>query len=382
MEHGGDTYRSATLHRQAAPLWTESNLEFNSRGWCASNSSKLGHVAYSHQKLIITSLIPPTMSASFAPLGPPPLPLGWTEHTGMQQAIRHMPITVFAGPGGQVYYHNAQTQESTYVRPLPAFPVIPAVQSAKKKKEKPLSKTPIPGTDWLRVKTTEGNIFYSHRVTKESLWTVPVDIEDAVELLEKEETIGQEKLKQAAVDEAEEAAQRAEQEQVSEVERIKGEIQGLVKRKAEDAMPIDEVAIIKRAKVGGEEEDRNDSDESEEEDWQKEAAAQLAIEAEEEAKRVEEEVRRAKEEAAAEAKKQHLNMPGRVDLSIEEAKALFKASPLSTVCPTPNSLRNADSTKREKHQPLASMGHVPTLVRIRSAICPASIGVRTSRSFR
>ncbi|KAI0750668.1 hypothetical protein C8Q80DRAFT_1100024 [Daedaleopsis nitida] len=252
---------------------------------------------------------------------PPPLPLGWTEHVG---------------PNGQPYYYNAQTQQSTYVRPLPAFPMIPqavappaAVPAQKKaKKEKPLVKTPIPGTPWLRVITTEGNTFYTHTGEKRSVWTVPEDIKDAVEQLEREEA-----LKKA------EEAKRAEEERVKEVERIQSEVREMVgKRKAaEGPVPMDEVVVTKKAKVDdeedGEDEDEDEDDEEEEEEeeeWQREAAAQLAAEAEEEKKRREEEEKRLEEEAKRlkEAEKQkgapQLNMPSRVDLSIDEAKALFK----------------------------------------------------------
>ncbi|KAJ8455308.1 hypothetical protein ONZ51_g12521 [Trametes cubensis] len=250
---------------------------------------------------------------------PPPLPPGWTEHLG---------------PTGQPYYFNAQTGESTYVRPLPAFPIIPqaaalavpataAVAGAaaagtapkKPKKEKPVVKTPIPGTEWLR-----------------SVWTVPDEIKEAVEQLEREEA-----LKKA--EEAEEAAKRAEEERAKGVERIQREVHEKVsKRKAEEVMPVDEIVVSKKAKVAGEaeededmgEEDDDDDDESEEEEWQREAAAQLAKEAEEEKRRQEEEKKRQEEEARKlkEAEKQkgmpQINMPERVDLSIDEAKALFK----------------------------------------------------------
>ncbi|RDB22868.1 Transcription elongation regulator 1 [Hypsizygus marmoreus] len=247
---------------------------------------------------------------SFTPMGPPPLPVGWSEHIG---------------PAGQVYYYNTQTQESTYVRPVPAFHVMPTIQSEPvKRKEKPLVKTPIPGTEWLRVRTTEGNIFYSHKVKKESVWVVPDDIKDAVEKLEKDERRKQDKAERDTADEA----SRAERERVLEVERVKGEVQELVKRKAEDSTPLDEIVVAKKAKIEEEdEEEEAESDESEEEEWQREAAAQLAAEAEAERKRLEEEAEREKTEAETEAKRiqsGQLNMPGRVDLSIDEAKALFK----------------------------------------------------------
>ena len=78
------------------------------------------------------------------------------------------------------------------------------------------------------------------------------------------------------------------------------------------------------------------------EDWQKEAAAQLAAEAEEEERHKEEEKKQKEEEARKlkEAEKQkgapQLNMPDRVDLSIDEAKALFKVkhNMLRCVCAT------------------------------------------------
>ncbi|TFK55688.1 hypothetical protein OE88DRAFT_1731350 [Heliocybe sulcata] len=251
-------------------------------------------------------------------MAPPPLPPGWTEHVG---------------PGGQPYYFNSLTKESTYVRPLPAFPsapmhmqaIIPGVQPAKKK-EKPAKKVLIPGTEWLRVSTTEGNVFYTHKVEKRSVWTVPEEIREAVEALEKEEV---DSLNRASPDSKE------NEEVMREVKRVKKEAQEAAKRKAEEAVPVDEVVITKKAKVEEAEEDEDDEEEeeeSEEEEWQREAAAQLAAEAEEEEKRrKEEEEDRKKAEAEEEAERAklaasmpQLSMPDKVDLSIDEAKALFK----------------------------------------------------------
>lgn len=244
---------------------------------------------------------------------------------------------IHAGPAGQPYYYHAGTRESTYVRPLPAFPVIPQaiIPQPPKKKDKPLVKTPIPGTEWLRVKTTEGNVFYSHKAKKQSVWTVPEEIKDAVESFERaEEHESTQKQQQEAKDkEVEKLGFEEEQEQ--ELKRIKTEMQGIVKRKAEEPQLLDEVVISKKARVeeedeGEEEEEGEDDDESEEEEWQREAAAQLAAEAEEEKRRLEEEARFIQEAEDLEAKKMQeneksqLNMPDRVDLSIEEAKALFK----------------------------------------------------------
>lgn len=206
-----------------------------------------------------------------------------------------------------------------------------AIPQAVKAKEKPLVKTPIPGTEWLRVRTTQGNVFYSHKVKKESIWTVPDEIKDAVAALEKTEKDREDRKLKEKILKAEDAAQRAERERLSEIERVKNEVQqDLVKRKAEEPLPVDEV-ITKKARVDDDVDEGGEDEESEEEDWQREAAAQLAEEAEQERQRVEEEARLAKEEEEeAEAKRAkesaQLNMPAKVDLSVEEAKALFKAS--------------------------------------------------------
>ncbi|KAJ7667986.1 Hsp90 protein-domain-containing protein [Mycena polygramma] len=229
-----------------------------------------------------------------APYAAPPLPFGWTEHIS---------------PTGQPYYFHVNG-ESTYVRPLPPPMVQPL---AKKKKEKPLVKTPIPGTEWLRVRTTEGNTFYSHKTKKESIWQVPEEIKAAVEALEKEER-------------EKEATALAPTDVSREIDRVKSEVADAVKRKAEEPIPMDEVVITKKAKVETSA-DESDESEEEEEEWEKEAAAQLAAEAEEEKQRVEEETKRLKDEAEAENQRllaAQLNMPKRVDLSVEEAKALFK----------------------------------------------------------
>ncbi|KAF9055246.1 HSP90-domain-containing protein [Hymenopellis radicata] len=216
-----------------------------------------------------------------------PLPPGWTEHTG---------------PNGVKYYFHANTQESTYVRPLPP----PPSNTVKPKKEKPSTKTPIPGTDWLRVKTNEGNTFYFHPVNKTSLWTVPPEIKEAVEAFERA------------------SADPIEQERNREVERVKAEVEALVKRKADDGNEPDS-RVSKKAKVEDEEESESSDDDGPEEDWEKEAAEQLAAEA----KKAEEEAAARKiqqkvEEELAKRQKADLKIPDRVDLSIDEAKALFK----------------------------------------------------------
>lgn len=186
-------------------------------------------------------------------------------------------------------------------------------------------KTPIPGTDWIRVKTTQGNLFYSHKVDKKSIWAVPDEIKDAVAALEKQE---QENIEL-------DSRRQEEDNAKAEVERIKAQLlKETAKRKAQDPVPVDEVVISKKARVEDDEDEEMDdeSEESEEEEWQKEAAAQLEAEAEEEAERrkVEEEEEKLEAEAARKAEEEakknprSINMPTRADLSLEEGKALFK----------------------------------------------------------
>ena len=260
------------------------------------------------------------------------LPVGQSTQVSVliQVSFFLLHCSPISAPGGQPYYFNVQTRESTYIRPLPSFPFHPGAppQPIAPKKEKPLTKTPIPGTEWLRVKTTAGNIFYSNKVTKESVWTVPSEIRQLVESLERpEQESSQSHLQDGS------RASATEEEDLAEVQRVKDEVEATLKRKVDDVVPLDEVVISKRTKLGskeGEMEDDGDGedsdDESEEEEWQREAAAQLAAEAEEERMRQEQENKRIQQEAQVQEVKetQPHNMPERVDLSLDEAKALFK----------------------------------------------------------
>lgn len=195
--------------------------------------------------------------------------------------------------------------------------------------------------------TTEGNTFYTHKGRKESVWVAPEEIKEGLLELGHAEAREAEQARLEQQEEEEEAMKierMREEEEEEEVDRIKAEVQGLVKRRKRGELePLDEVVITKKARVeeddGEEVEKDEDEDEDEEdeesenesesdEDWQKEAAAQLAAEAEEDERRREEEAKRIIEAEEAEAKraqeKQSLNMPDRVDLSLDEAKALFK----------------------------------------------------------
>ena len=232
-----------------------------------------------------------------------PLPQGWTEHRGNGTYLPcghtlTLITAITTGPTGQPYYYNYLSRESTYIRPTASM----QPQSVKKQ-EKPLFKTPIPGTDWLRVTTTEGNIFYSHKVKKESVWVIPEELKTALEALQDEEKQYEEHLALAPPTVT---------------------LPQVGKRKAMDAQPSEGVVLNKKARVEEEEEtSEEEEEEEEEEDWQREAVKQLAAEAEEERMRTLEREKEAEMEAQ-QIREQAI--PQRIDLSIEEGKALFKVS--------------------------------------------------------
>ncbi|KIY71447.1 HSP90-domain-containing protein [Cylindrobasidium torrendii FP15055 ss-10] len=243
-----------------------------------------------------------------------PLAVGWTEHPGASNN---------QWPNGVRYYFNANTQESTYVRPT-------GVPLAPKAPERPTTKIAIPGTDWLRVRTNRNNLFFFHPSSKQSVWTVPEDIRDAVERLD--------------IEQAQRTQPMSEADQ--EIQRVKNEVEGLFKRKADDD---GNAPAAKKARM--EDEDSEESEEEEEgdgeqEDWEREAAEQLAIEAQEAAKKAKAEgdLRRKQSEAEAVAlarRKAELGIPDGVELNSEEAKAMFKVrDDNSTAQQTSNILQN------------------------------------------
>ena len=166
----------------------------------------------------------------------------------------------------------------------PAGPVVPQTEHVTK--EKPHTKILIPNTEWYRVTTTKGNVFYANKITKQSLWEMPEELKPALDAWQ---------VERDGSGEADDASSS--------------------KRKLEDS--VDQGAT-KKAKY--QEEDDEDESDEELEDWQREAAEQLAAEAEQ--ARLEEQ-QRLKEEKA-EAEQLRALVPDKVNLSLEEGKALFK----------------------------------------------------------
>lgn len=270
--------------------------------------------------------LPPAVPA-FLGHGPPPpqptllLPPGWTEH---------------AAPTGHSYYYHAATNQSTYVRPLPlngqSFPVPDSGQtsfsaSKKKKKvrrEKPVSKTAIPGTSWSRVKTSEGNVFYFNKEKKESVWEAPEEIAEAVAELEQEED------ERDAQEEQKAPTPPPAAFGIGRLFAAEG------KRKAEDPIPgatkakgrkpqEEEEAAKSAAAPDVEMADGEAGDDGEA--WQRQVAEEMA--AEEEAATTAKkgdptEKQEETDEKDAKEPPKDYNVPQQVNLSPEEARALFK----------------------------------------------------------
>ena len=178
-----------------------------------------------------------------------------------------------------------------YLTPAQKLPV-------KQKQEKPLLKTHIPGFDWLRITTTERNIFYFHKNSKKSTWVVPDELKSVLEAFEAEEKAG------------------------PSDEQIAGKSNS--KRKADGPAPTDRV-VAKKVKRHGSQDSEVETSDEEEDEWQSKAAEQLAAEAEE-FKRLKEEERKKQDlqEAQRAFAASEMVMPRTVDLSVEESKALFK----------------------------------------------------------
>ncbi|GAA5912393.1 uncharacterized protein JCM6883_005654 [Sporobolomyces salmoneus] len=309
----------------------------------------------------------------------PPVPPPWTEHKA---------------PGGQPYWFNPITNVSTYTRPLapppppgfaiagavpppPAgFPVVPTssqfapplhfsnsadnpaaagAPTKKKKKEKPKEKLPIEGTSWIRVTTNKGNVFYNHKETKESVWTVPDEIKDQVEALEKKERElrEEEEAKKVREEELERSSQRkrkaedqAEKEDVTaeqgaaddekagdgeekgqleiEIEGVNGNVPSAVPTESKPSAspstappPVDEPPKKKKPKtkvVSSIEELET------EEDWQRQMAEQMAKEAQEAEEKERKEMAEAMKPDVVQAKEQ----TEKLEVNQIEAAAMYK----------------------------------------------------------
>ena len=321
--------------------------------------------------------IPPFMPGGpmMMPNFPPPLPPGWSEHT--------------APDGLTKYYYNSQTRESTYSRP--SFAPLPngmpppinnaqaAIPEKKKKKEKPKEKVAIPGTGWQRITTSEGNVFYFEKETKRSEWSVPDEIKEEVAELEADEK----RLKDEALKQEKEKREADRLERLREQERVRAEIEEerkkklafiAAKRKAaaeaqegESKRPKTEPAVQDEGTEAAQDPDeRQDEDEDEaygpqdeedEEEWMKAVAAEFA-QADQEKQEQEEKARQATQLNTEEAAKQIFAVPQKVNVSLEEQRALFKVSCLLIRHDDYSSL--SGFTDGERYLSLCTMGSIIT----------------------
>lgn len=174
-----------------------------------------------------------------------------------------------------------------------------------------MEKTPIPGTPWIRVKTNEGNTFYTHTEKKESVWEVPEEIAEEVNKLEVEE--------QAAKIIAE-----MEKAQPPPLPTVAPPVAAGTKRKAGETGK----SAGKKAKVEESAPATADMpiDTADDEAWQREVAAEMVAETKGGGKPIETMEKTAEPGDTKEVPKEY-NMPQQVNLSPEEAKALFKVRP-------------------------------------------------------
>ena len=316
---------------------------------------------------------------------------------------------------------------STYVRPIapppppgfplagappPGFPVAaapppaaalpplhfgssnaPPAPAKKEKKEKPKEKLPIEGSDWVRVTTNRGNVFYNHAQTRESVWTIPDDIKVQVEALERKEREDKDRAEReerderdraaaaaaskkrkaeddepvaapAAVDDVEDEDDEPHSARDDEAEHERAELDLEIEGAADDAgasVPDDTASAAapaapsmsdeppkkkqKKAKVVSSLEDLAD------EDWQRSIAAQMAEEAAAEEQMQGEAQAVEKDEPVSEEARVQAQ---RLEVNAVEAAAMFKVRPLLPPA-TLSTLADGDSVRaglaeREGHQ--------------------------------
>jgi transcription elongation regulator 1 len=222
----------------------------------------------------------------------------------------------------------------------PVAPSAPAEK--KKKKEKPKEKVTVPGTGWQRITTTDGNVFYFEKESKRSEWSVPDEIKEEVAEMEAEEK----RLSEEAAKQEREKKEADRLERLREQERVRAEIEEerkkklayiAAKRKA-DAEAKEGQAKKAKTEVqdeeGGEAEQKDaEADDGEEafgpdgeedeEEWMKAVAAEFA-QADQEKEAKEDKARQETKINTEEAAQKIFAVPEKVNVSLEEQRALFK----------------------------------------------------------
>lgn len=210
---------------------------------------------------------------------------------------------------------------------MPIAPVAPAPEK-KRRKEKAKVKIPIPGTSWVRVTTNEGHTFYFEKESKRSEWSIPTEIAEAVAAFDEAERL-----------EKEEKAKAERLEKLREQERVRAEIAEERKRKAEEKKrkATEESGNSRDAKTRKTETEDDPEEQyapegDDEEAWMKAVAAEFA-EADKKAATDAEDAEAAQKQAEEEAARKVFAAQREVKVSLEEGRALFKAS-------TPSDMRS------------------------------------------
>ncbi|SGZ28696.1 BQ5605_C027g10412 [Microbotryum silenes-dioicae] len=268
-----------------------------------------------------------------------------------------------SAPAGQPYWFNPITNVSTYVRPLPpqaqlsAPPGLPPMMNPpplhfpsastssvpmkkeKEKKEKPKTKLEIEGTDWIEVTTNQGNVFWSNKATKESVWIVPKEVKELMARKEREEKAEGERererereagRKRKAEEEggAEQTEQEAEKKEDSTTQKehaptTTNEVPSAPTNASDSVAPPKKKKKSKVVVVHDIEEMEQD------EDWQRQIAEEMAREVEEQQKQHEQEEQQQLQQpdhvGRSVGRPQAAAAPlGGLDVSAEEGMALFK----------------------------------------------------------
>jgi len=210
----------------------------------------------------------------------------------------------------------------------------------------------------LYVITNLGNKFYFNGTKQASVWQLPKEIAEAVAAMKSIEREDEKKAQTELLTHA------AEAEKQIEVNRVEQETERVTKRKADEETPLDEIVISKKVRKESDKdsEDSEDSEEEEEEEWQREAAAQLAVEAAEECRRQEEKEVDQRQMEETKTVQNVIKMPIKVDLSIDEAKALFKVS--CEVCQVASSNKAFTvAVEGERYQSTPPLGYITAQIR-------------------
>jgi hypothetical protein len=243
----------------------------------------------------------------------------------------------------------------------------------KAKREKPLTKVQVPGTEWLRVKTTEGNIFWTHKVNKTSLWEVPEEIQDIIQDLDWESLEANEPAK-------DEAPANAKRKVSPEQETAAEDSSGLAKRARLSPSPEQKDEELHELIIDQHPASVDSGDEDMRED---EAQMKSSAPPKPQPQPVVELSASTDDTKPSDVTPASFNVPPQVNLSPEEARALFKVRPNNLHIGIASILKHlTDSTERGQSFSSGPILHYTPFPHQRSSLCPPIISVRTGNRLQ